>query len=400
MEGQFSHKIDTAAYKALNALPNNPFHNLVRQDESDLAEQRKNFETSGHCPLFRYQKAESFDVAGYLDAISSLTDQLPSLCQGNAIVEDLYLAKVDELKHRALLVKAVQEKNDEEVTTLSENIFSSLAFTLEDLESELQDMLSKERKLFIAEKSIKRNHFATMAKKILDHYGMDDWKIASTESSSIIIKHGSSKSSGRVLIPENFSVSSKRATELLTHEIEVHTLRTNNGRQSPMLLLGRGLDRYVATEEGLAIFFQEKVTEKQKRHAPGFWNAYAIALAAEHNFAQVYEKLRLARTDIARQAGNPEPENKGRDAAWRLCVRTYRGIHNTGKKGVAYRRDHIYRSGLIRMKKAVDNKGEGILPLLFRGNIGLEHLERTKNLALPAAPMPELIAKDVVKSLS
>ncbi len=400
MEGQFSHKIDVEAYKALNDLPNNPFHNLVRQDESDLTEQRISFEKSGHCPLFRYPNAESFDVEKYLDTLKSLTEQLPSLCHGNAIVEDLYLAKVDELKHRALLVKAVQEKNDEEVTTLSENIFSAPAFTLKDLESELEEMLSKERKLFIAEKTIKREQFSTMTKKVLDHYNMGNWKIMSTESSSIKIKHGLSEGPGRILIPKNFSVSKKRAIELLTHEIEVHTLRTNNGRQSPLMLLGRGLDRYIATEEGLAILFQEKAVEKQKKHAPGFWNAYAIALSSEHNFAQVYEKLRIARVDIARRAGNPEPENKGRNAAWRLCVRTYRGIHNTGKKGLGYRRDHIYRSGLIRVKEAVNNKGEEILPLLFRGNIGLEHLERIKNLALPAADIPELIAKDVVKSFS
>ena len=390
-----SQPIDSLAYAALERLPRNPFHFLVRHDAQAAATEREHFEKHGHNPLFFYPEAKSLNTKNYLEAVDRLLHDLPTLAR-DPVIEDLYRAKIEELKERALLVQAVQNQRDEEVTRLSEQIFSPPEELAQELKTELSELTHESTTLFAHKEKIQAPQFKQMVQATLHHYGMSHWMIEDCETSSVRIKHGHAGTPPKILLPKILSLTKNRAIRLLTHEIEVHALRTENGRQSPLLLLGRGLDHYLDTEEGLAMYFQERVSSA--RHAPGFWDAYATALTRQGNFVSVYETLREARTALARKAGRAEPEQLGRDAAWRLCLRAYRGIHNTSHVGVGYRRDHIYRSGLLRVKRAL-GADPTLLSVLFQGNMGLQHAARIKNLNLEHGRQPEMIAKDVVESM-
>ena len=398
MEESFKHSIDEEAYEALSSLPANPFHRYIEHDSRRAAFEQQEFETNGHTPLFTYREASKLDVAHYLARLQTIEEQLPKLCHHEPIVEDLYRGKIDELRIRAALVKAVQAQDDESVTALSEQLFSPPVQTREELEKELSTMIAADKPLFVHKKTVSRDLFLLMLQTILSHYEMTDWRIGSTKGLSVRLKHGHPNKQALVLVPDAFQISKNRAIELLTHEIEVHALRTHNGRLSPFLLLGRGLDRYIDTEEGLAIHMQRKWKTSETSHLPGFWDAYATVLTMEYSFKEVYETLRIARTTLARKAGHIEPERVGRNAAWRLCMRAYRGIHQTSKKGVGYRRDHIYRSGLLRMRHALA-QDPLLIDTLFQGNMGLQHVERVKQLNLSTSRAPEWVSKAVVQSL-
>jgi len=237
-----------------------------------------------------------------------------------------------------------------------------------------------------------------MVSQVLEHYGMTMWEVEMRARSSVKISHRVFYNP-RIQIPKKLQISRARAARLLTHEIEVHALRTYNGMQKPLYLLWRGLDRYLPTDEGLAMYYQQQISSSERRHAPGFWDAWTTLLTQRGNFAETFETIASARTKLAEAMGASTPEATGKDAAWRLCVRAYRGIRDPSKRGVGFLRDHVYRSGFNMIERAVEEGGSEILQRLFVGKVGLHHLDKLERLHITRGRTPDLISPQIVKKV-
>lgn len=381
--------IDDALFAELDALPALPFARLVRQDLAALAKSRDAFFTSGELPRFTYAKADAFDVNGY---VTILADFKQRVTQANAPeeVQRLYEAKIDELTARAHLIAAIQNRNDERVTELARSLFNHPIQSAHDLEREFEHILGKAHVFHRHQAKVDAAAFAEMTRRLLAAYRMDEWNIRLTKRSSVSI--------GRavVRIPRHLAISRARAARLLTHEVEVHALRTVNGERSPLHLLGRGLANYTPTEEGLAVYFQNKL-RSQDTTDPGFWDAWAAALTQEQGFKEVFWSLCSARNKLNVALGVENPEEHAKDAAWRLCVRAYRGISHPGAPGLGFTRDHVYRSGLVTVRQAL-RKDPNVLPLLFAGHASVEHLPLLKALGC-TGETPRLLSSAIVKEV-
>ncbi len=375
-------KLDEELYQLLLTLPRFPFLSLVRQDKKALNEARRAFIKNGVLPTFSYARAARFDAAGYLDKLQEVEAKIGEQ-KAAAPLLSLYLKKCAELRARAEMILAIQTKNDSEVTRLAKVIFGTPGFTAEELLAEYGQRTA--HKSFVHKTRVDGEMFARMTRAMLDHYGLTDWRIKVLKRLAIQIGHGKRDRTPMVRIPRNMLVSKQRAIRLLTHEIEVHALRTANGAMSPLHLLERGCAGYIKTDEGLAMYYQEVMLadESPKIVHAGFLEAYTVALTEQYDFAQVFAEL--CKVTSAKKA-------------WRLCVRAYRGITAPNKAGLGFYRDHVYRSGFMAVQAAHRAGGMKFLGEVFSGNISVEDLPVLAELKIPAGRLPDLVAEKVVKS--
>ncbi len=390
-------KTDAAFFAELLKLPSFPFYRLIRQDAQRAKEQRRAWFHKGTPPVFSYLEAQSFDVMGYLEEVEACKSRLPAK---PTWIRALYNQKLDELRMRAALVLAISHGDDQTVTHLSQKLFGHPRQDVQELEREFSCMLEHAHTFHNHKEPIDARAFEKMVQAILDHYHIDGWKVTFSSRPSIKITRGRRARRPVIAIPSNLQISKARAARLLTHEVEVHALRTENGRRSSLEILHVGLNGYVRTDEGLAIYYQQQLSKEEPRHAPGFWDAWTCALTQEGTFEDTFATIAQARAQLAAATGAEDAQNVGNDAAWRLCARAYRGITNANTYGVGFLRDHLYRSGLLDVKEAVDAHGEKILKQLFVGNIGLEQLKSLKKVASKDAQLPTLVSKQIVKRFS
>lgn len=390
-------KIDQELFTALNSLPGLTFPRAVKQDTDTLLKKREAFLASGTVPKFKYSRAHEIDVEAYLESLKIFEKQIEQ-SPIDPIIKSLYQKKMLELRAHAWLIRAICRQDDQLVTRLSKDLFGPARQSEAELREEFKMLLVDAERFKPKDNTVTAEIFAGLARQTLDHYGLYDWQVEFSAATSIAVAFGSNSEKGYIRIPKNLKISKRRAARLLTHEIEVHALRTFNGGQNPILLLSRGLDKYLQTEEGLAIYFQNQLSTKLNQHAPGFWDAWAIALTEHLGFAEVFETIATAKKQINEAIGYPDAAIKAEDAAWRLCLRAYRGIADPSKPGVGFWRDHIYRSG-HKLILELQKKYPEMIDILFVGNIGVQHLTEITKLNLPKAKTPELISKKLVNSL-
>ncbi len=389
-------KEDEFLYRELCELPTFPFHALTRPSKESVTRSRLAFFDTRKLPRFAYPRARRYPVDDYLQHVDGFLKVILT-SKVRARVQELYVAKARELRLRAEIVQAICAGDDEGVSTKTLELFGPIANTRGELEAEFGEMISGGTPLYRHEKRINAEMMHGMVESALQHYGITNVDIRPTGRSGMRVAQIPGAGM-RVKIPRDILISRARAVRLIAHEIEVHALRAHNGANSPLMILARGLDGYLATEEGLAIWHQNSMSGKARRFDPGFWEAYANVLAGEMSFVEVFDVLSQARALLADHVGNEDPVEAGRDAAWRLCLRVYRGISKFDTAGVGFYRDHVYRSGLMMVRNVIhDGYKENIRPL-FSGKLGVNHLDKLSDIELGHVRVPEGIGREIVDS--
>ncbi len=392
--------LDAALYKTFQTLPAFPFANLVRQHRANARRSREEFLTNKTVPTFVYHRLDRFDEQGYLTILRSVHDRIASLPAPEDI-RSLYLEKLAELDTRANIIRAMKRKDDAAVTALADHLFGPCAQTSTELADEFATLLARSHsgELHVHRDRVDAELFEKMIRAALDYYGLTSWSTRFVHRPNVTVSRGgSTDQSPTVKIPKTFLASRARAARVLTHEIEVHALRTANGETSPILLLGRGLAGYTATDEGLAVAMQQKIHGEESTD-PAFWEAWTAALSKEMDFTSCIETLRDARRKLNVALGIPNADRDAFDTAWRLCVRITRGLHHPNVIGLGFRRDHLYRSGLVQVRQAIDTYGESaILPTLFAGHASIAHIPflRSRNII---GRVPDFIGKQIVRDV-
>jgi len=381
-----NNKLDQDLFDRFCKLPILPFYKLIQPDADNLKQQKQEFLKSGISPVFCFTRAEEFDIDGYLIALDECRADMP-LIESESWILDLYLAKLDELKIRASIIKAMQSGDDRQISDLAKELFGVIKCDRAELENELDQMILSGSDVHIHKKPIDAEKFKLMVRAMLDDYGMQNWKIKFSNLTSVKLSRGRTRLTPTVQIPKSFEASISRAKRVLIHEIEVHALRTQNGINSPLHILRIGLDKYLETDEGLAVYFQSK--QGGKRFDPGFWGSYTCALTQEFNFKETFNQLFDARKKLDTAVGRDSTEDRQKERAWNLCIRAYRGISNPDTHGLGMCKDHVYRSGLKKVR-SIDIENSEIQKQLFAGNVGLHHVDKIKDLDLSYVQIPEL----------
>lgn len=219
-------------------------------------------------------------------------------------------------------------------------------------------------------KKYKTKQVIKMFKRAFIKYGIE-WDIEEKDMISIAAVDTTNK---KLLIKKNREFTELFVKRLIVHEIGTHIVRYENGSQQPYKIFAHGLGGYLMTEEGLAVYNEEKnncLTNDQLRIYSG--RVLAINKALKSSFYETYKLLN---------------EHFSPALSWRLALRSKRGLSDTSERG-AYTKDIAYLSGYINVKEFIKKEPEGSDIKLYYGKVGIQH---TKYLdSIPGLVNPHLL---------
>ncbi|HVW66287.1 MAG TPA: tyrosine/phenylalanine carboxypeptidase domain-containing protein [Candidatus Peribacteraceae bacterium] len=210
--------------------------------------------------------------------------------------------------------------------------------------------------------------------EVLTKYGLHDWQVSIRDHILARVTVGSHY----VYLRRDATFAKKGLAGLIAHEIETHVLTGENGNQQPFDLFRRGFANYLDTQEGLAIYNQNRFLTPyhEKRFGPAR-NILGTAFALEHSFADT-------RRYLVEELGY-EPEK-----ALSKAIDIKRGMIHTEEPG-AFTKGIVYFRGLRAIEHFVQEGGD--LKRLYVGKIALEDLDIVEQIPglKPPLLLPEFL---------
>lgn len=196
---------------------------------------------------------------------------------------------------------------------------------------------------------------------ILQDYGLHDWSVKIRDNMVSAVSVGGNS----IYLRDNAVFSPRRVEALIAHEIETHVFTAENGNLQPYELLRRGCSNYIETQEGLAVYSQNRIygSNHGKYYSPAR-NVLALDFALRHSFAEtrkyLQEKFYLNDRRAISQA-----------------VVLKRGLQDTKDAG-AFTKSAVYFRGW-RAIEAYLEKG-GALTDLYIGKVSVEDIATIKKI--------------------
>lgn len=294
-------------------------------------------------PRFKYSSPR-YDVKKLDITLQKLTppdDELGKLLK----------AQIENLKLKNKIIKKLG--NSKVVINASRKLYGKPSRKLVKISEKLVKKLSKRKN---SEKNtIEANKVVSKVKKHLKELGLTNWQVISNNRHSVSV----SPTTRTITISKYKKYSPEALKRLIVHEINVHVFRAENGFEQPLKMFGVELPDYLATEEGIAAFFEKKYHLASPASNIRF-PLRVIAIDAVNNnltFRECFEKLKSFGIDS--------------DTCWETTYRAFRGG--------GYLKDHVYLEGYYKVKEFLKNGGN--LDDLYVGKIGLKHLELCKQLS-------------------
>lgn len=217
------------------------------------------------------------------------------------------------------------------------------------------DLPASEGKILEAEAA------AEMFSEAMAKYGMHEWQV----SVRVNVVSDCTVGGKRVYLRQGATFTEARARALIAHEIETHAITQENGSHQPFTLLHFGCANYLDTQEGLAMFNQNRVLSPHhdKRYDPAR-NVLAVAFALDHSFA---DTRRFLIEEFGYRA----------ERALTKAVQLKRGLTETAAPG-CFTKDLVYYRG-YRAVEAFARKG-GDMKLLYVGKIAVEDVNLVQQI--------------------
>ncbi|MBU4453153.1 hypothetical protein KKH24_02745, partial [Patescibacteria group bacterium] len=206
MVEQLQNKLDQKLFERFCALPLFEFYKLIKPSLEYQEKQRLQFFKTLESPVFVYPLAKAFDTKSYISKLEECKKDI-TLMKTEPWILTLYLAKLDELKKRALMVEAVSVGNDDRVCEIAKELFCSSQLDIDLLEQELENMISDNTTLHAHVRRVDAKMFEQMVREVLDHYQMNDWKIKFHSGSSVKLTRARKAKYLVVYIPKKFKAS-------------------------------------------------------------------------------------------------------------------------------------------------------------------------------------------------
>ncbi len=264
----------------------------------------------------------------------------------------LYEAKIKNIELKIDLLESIDSPDFKEISKkcfggVSQTLYrSALKFLRENVdkispdESEELDTKNTESILhnFLKEKKLAHWKINIIEESVSD--------IQVTKKSIILLKKGA-------------TFRKNRLQALLAHEIGTHVFRFENGKVQPLRILERGTANYLRTEEGLAIWNQNQLgLDLGEKYLTPALLVVAIYMAEKMSFRDLFHYLK-------------NTHNLDNDLAWKLCVKSKRGLKNTETK-TTFTKDAVYFRGNQDIEKFVKDGGK--IADLYVGKIDIDDL--------------------------
>ncbi len=191
-------------------------------------------------------------------------------------------------------------------------------------------------------------------KNYLKKLGVRGWRVVIRNQHSVSVA-----SLSRIIKISRYKRYTKKDIErLIQHEINGHVFRALNGYLQPLMIFVLGLPGYLPTEEGIAIYLEEKsklaTISSKKRLALRVIAVDMVYKGAD--FRQTFDVI------------NSYENN--RKKCWDITYRVFRGG--------GFLKDHVYLKGYLEVKNYLSNGGR--LDDLYFGKFGLNQMDLVKDL--------------------
>lgn len=297
-------------------------------------------------PQFQYQNITETTIP--------LLDKLANIKTDDSPLGSIFKAKIEELN---TLIHTINHLGANDFDDLSSRLYPH---PTED-EVRIAEILYKNKIKFKAGKNIYSDKkVAKIFTEFLKKSGLSNWKVQIKEN---MIGNCSVNKSNTIFIKKGSKFHETRVKKLIAHEIETHIFTAENGKKQPYKIFQFGTKNYLETQEGLAIYNQEKTLGYDQNHYFAAINLITCHIALNNSFAESVAKL--MELDIKL--------NK----AINFTLKTKRGIGDTSKPG-GFAKQAIYTRGALKVQDFV-NKG-GKLSDLYIGKIDLDELETCKKI--------------------
>jgi uncharacterized protein (TIGR02421 family) len=212
---------------------------------------------------------------------------------------------------------------------------------------------------------------ANMIRAEVKHYGFDYEVSTKNMSSSAMVLVAKKK----IFIKDNFQFSDNYVRRLVIHEIGTHVLRAENGREQPFMIFFHGFPNYLSTEEGLAVFNEERFGYLSKENLRDYAaRCVAVHMAMTKSFSDIYKYLL---------------DSFPTQTAFKLATRAKRGLADTSRPG-GCTKDYVYIDGYLKVKDFINR--EGSLKSLYFGKVGIEHVDLLQDI--PGLNQPRFMPKN------
>jgi alpha-L-glutamate ligase-like protein/uncharacterized protein (TIGR02421 family) len=203
--------------------------------------------------------------------------------------------------------------------------------------------------------------------KVFEDYGLDNWAVKIKED---MVSDAIAGKNNRLFLRKGAMFTADRIKNLIVHEIETHILTAENGKAQNYELFNRGLADYLETQEGLAIYnIMTQMKESEKNLYLAVSLVYAVDMAMNHSFVEVFEKMLDFKIP---------PER-----AWRTALKVKRGLEDTEAPG-CFTKDFLYYKGYKQVESFVAQGGD--IKDLYRGKFNVNDLDLILNLEGIKAP--------------
>lgn len=302
-------------------------------------------------PQFKYESFNSNVDILYKD-ISSIKKKFESFRE--SILAPYYLKNIEDLMSRVeLLYDRTNSNFGEKLSNLYGKPSSSL---LKEAKSNVNRLKTVEEE----EETLTAKEIFKIFKNELDKYGLK-WDIEITSNASAKLSVNASLNKIKINASEKFSENNIK--RYIYHEIKTHIFRAENGKLQPFIIFRNGFPNYISTEEGLAIYVEEKndllSTSDIKRYSA---RVVAASLSINSSFYDVFKEL----------VKYYSPE-----VAFTIVKRVKRGIIDTNNPG-GYTKDFVYMDGFKKVSSFLSTGNS--MEYLFIGKIGLEDYELIQEL--------------------
>jgi len=197
-------------------------------------------------------------------------------------------------------------------------------------------------------------------KNEMEKYGFNwDFEILTRASAKLSVN----ASLNKIKINASEKFSENNIKRYIYHEIKTHVFRAENGKLQPFMIFRNGFPDYINTEEGLALFIEDKngliTSEEIKRYSA---RVVAASCSIKSSFYDVFDEL---------------IKYFPPSVAFTIVQRVKRGIIDTGIPG-GYTKDFVYMDGFQKVSSFL--KEGNSIEILFTGKIGLEDVEFIQEL--------------------
>ncbi|WPD24470.1 MAG: DUF1704 domain-containing protein [Candidatus Electrothrix scaldis] len=327
-----------------------PYNAPINREEEKKKVLRA-YQCGGHYnPQFTYLSPPEYPVDRLRSFMSKLRPEFSSL-------EEVYYEKV---RNALLQIETIQNHNPNYITGLS-----CLSFGLPDT-----DLIESAFKIFGNKTAgenrepleFSSNDAVIFLQNVLKKMGLKSWQAISFSPMSA--KVSVNRIDKQIKVQDGAEFSKSEVVRLVVHEIGVHVLRYENGAKQPIRLFRNSFPQYIGTEEGLAVFCEEKaglLAPETLRKYSG--RAIATHLSLTNNFYDVFFCL---------------ADELGAELAFDITARVKRGFTDTSRHG-AHTKDMLYLQGYLSVKKHLEKKPDDY-ELLFIGKFGLQHIGLVRDL--------------------